>query len=74
MDPDLDARIEKEQIMLDQKERAKYIQDIQRDWKKYLFRTFTVNGNVHLAWQPNVNGQFVAKGYDWQAMEAVSFA
>ncbi len=73
-DADLDKRIEKQRGILDYKERVAYIKELQKDWKKYLYRTYTVNRNDHQAWQPNVKGTFVPKGWDYQGMEAVSLA
>jgi peptide/nickel transport system substrate-binding protein len=72
--PELDAKIEKQQTILDRTERVKYMKDLQKEWKNYLFRTYSVYPNTHQSWQPNVKGQFVPKGWDWQGMEAVSFA
>jgi ABC-type transport system substrate-binding protein len=71
-DADLDARIDKQRAILDYKERVAYLKELQKDWKKYLYRTYTVNRNDHHAWQPNTAGRFVPKGWDYQGMEAVS--
>jgi len=73
-DPELDKKIEKQQTILDRNERVKYMKEIQREWQKYLFRTYSVYPNSHQAWQPAIKGAFVRKGWDWQGMEAVSFA
>lgn len=69
---DLDAAIVKQRGLLDSKERLQFIQQMQRDWKKYLFRTYTTNQNVHQAWLPRVQGQFRPKGWDWKGLEGVS--
>jgi ABC-type transport system substrate-binding protein len=71
---DLDAAIIKQRGILDHNERVQFVQQMQRDWKKYLFRTYTVNQNVHQAWLPRVQGQFNPKGWDWKGLEAVSLA
>lgn len=72
--PDLDAAIVKQRGILDHDERLQFIQQMQRDWKNYLFRSYTLNPNVHQAWLPRVKGQFQPKGWDWKGMEGVSLA
>jgi ABC-type transport system substrate-binding protein len=71
-DAELDTRIDKQRTILDYKERVAYLKELQKDWKKYLYRTYTVNRNDHQAWQQNTAGRFVPKGWDYQGMEAVS--
>ncbi len=73
-DPALNKLIDAEQAILDHGQRVAAIQAIQKNWKNYLYRTYTLNPNNHHAWQKNMNGQFIEKGWDYQGMEAVSFA
>lgn len=73
-DAELDARIEKQRTMLNLPERVAYLKELQKDWRKYLYRTYTLNQNQHYAWQPNIKGSFIPKGWDYLGMEAVSFA
>lgn len=73
-DSELDRRIEQERATLDHDERLKLIQDLARDWKKYLYRTHTAYPVNWVAWQPNVVGGFIPKGADWQPLEEVSLA
>lgn len=73
-DSKLDALIDEQRRMLDVDERRAFIHDMQRDWQEYLYRTYTVNPNVHSAWLPEVRGTFNTKGWDWKGMEGVWLA
>lgn len=72
-DPELDARIEESQGILDEDERIEFVKNLQRDWPDYLYRTYSVNPNNHYAWSSAVTGTFTPKGWDYQGVEGVSF-
>lgn len=72
-DPELDARIEEQQGILDHQERVQFIQNLDRDWKKYLYRIYTVYPNTHQAWSSEIVNPFQPKGWDWRGLQAVSF-
>lgn len=72
-DPDLDARIEESQGILDEEERVEFIHNLQRDWPDYLYRTYSVNPYNHYAWNSAVTGTFTPKGWDYQGLQGVSF-
>ena len=71
-DPELDARIEEQQGILDHAERVQFIQNLDRDWKNYLYRIYTVFPNTHQAWSSSVVNPFQPKGWDWRGLQAVS--
>jgi ABC-type transport system substrate-binding protein len=73
-DPELDKLIDQQRRILDTKERHAFINDMQRKWKSYLYRTYTANPNRHTAWLPEVRGTFNTKGWDWKGLEGVWLA
>ncbi len=73
-DASLDKLIDQQRRMLNVAERKAAITDLQRKWKDYLFRSYTVNPNRHAAWLPEVRGIFNPKGWDWKGMEGVWLA
>lgn len=72
-DPELDARIEEQQGLLDLDERVEFIHNLDRDWKDYLYRIYTVYPNSHQAWSSQIVNPFQPKGWDWRGLQGVSF-
>ncbi|MCK9486032.1 MAG: ABC transporter substrate-binding protein [Dehalococcoidia bacterium] len=72
-DPELDARIEEQQGILEHEERVEFIKNLDRDWKDYLYRIYTVYPNTHQAWSSQIVNPFQPKGWDWRGLQAVAF-
>lgn len=71
-DAELDAKIEKQQGILDEAERLDFIHQLDRDWTNYLYRIYTAFPNAHQAWSSKVAGTFTPKGWDYRGLQGVS--